>query len=72
MLRSGGSALDPGIAVVMLAVPKAVVIERMVETELAVVTNLDPKRHEAPSTPQVSAPSQAPAPGAPSNEELAQ
>jgi octaprenyl-diphosphate synthase len=35
----------------MLAVPKAVVIDRMVETELAVVTNLDPKRPEAPLTP---------------------
>ncbi len=45
-----GSALDPAGAVVMLAVPKAVVIDRMVETELAVVTNLDPKRQEASST----------------------
>ena len=45
----------------MLALPRAVVIDRMVETELAVVTNLDPKRHEAPlpqapSTPAPSTP----------------
>ncbi len=44
----------------MLALPKAVVIDRMVETELAVVTNLDPKRHEAPSTPAPSTPSPPP------------
>jgi len=50
----------------MLAVPKAVVIERMVETELAVVTNLDPKRHEAPSTPAPSTPAPStPAPSTP-------